>query len=113
MTDQHFNELTPAQLERLAILSEELGEAQQAIGKILRHGFESYHPAYPERGSNRCQLERELGDVWFAITLLSDGGDIRPDRIAERSREKADAIQPYLHHQDVSVDYEVESGFTK
>lgn len=32
----HFNGLTPAEAERLALLLEELGEAQQAIGKILR-----------------------------------------------------------------------------
>lgn len=35
---EHFNQLSPAEAERLALLSEELGEAQQAIGKILRHG---------------------------------------------------------------------------
>lgn len=101
--EEHFNALTPAQLERLAILSEELNEAGKAIGKILRHGYESYHPSFPERGSNRRQLEREIGDVWFAITLLTDGGDISPERIAERAREKAEAIQPYLHHQNIAV----------
>lgn len=36
---QPFNQLTNAQAERLHILLEELGEAQQAIGKILRHGY--------------------------------------------------------------------------
>ena len=39
-----FNQLSDAQLERLYILSEELGEAQQAVGKILRHGYDSKHP---------------------------------------------------------------------
>jgi hypothetical protein len=32
------NELSDAEVERLAILAEEMGEAQQCIGKILRHG---------------------------------------------------------------------------
>ncbi len=32
----HFNELTPAEAERLAYLAEECGEAIQIIGKILR-----------------------------------------------------------------------------
>ena len=36
-----FNKLSAAEAERLALLLEELGEAQQAIGKILRHGYEN------------------------------------------------------------------------
>ena len=36
--------LTLSRLERLALLLEELGEAQQVIGKILRHGYDSRHP---------------------------------------------------------------------
>jgi hypothetical protein len=53
----HFNRLTPAEAERLALLLEELGEAQQIIGKILRHGYESYHPDDPET-TNRTLLAR-------------------------------------------------------
>ena len=34
-----FNELSPAEVERLAILAEEMGEAIQVIGKVLRHGY--------------------------------------------------------------------------
>jgi NTP pyrophosphatase (non-canonical NTP hydrolase) len=95
-----FNGLTPAEHERLAILAEELGEAAQAIGKILRHGYESYHPSHPERGSNRHQLELELGDVSFAISLLTRTGDVSFERINERAFEKAESIKSYLHHQD-------------
>ena len=36
--DDHFNNLTPGEAERLAILAEECGEVIQIIGKILRHG---------------------------------------------------------------------------
>ena len=36
----NFNRLSPAEYERLAILAEEMGEAQQALGKIMRHGGE-------------------------------------------------------------------------
>ena len=35
-----FNKLSDAETERLAILAEEMGEAQQAIGKIIRHARE-------------------------------------------------------------------------
>jgi hypothetical protein len=97
-----FNKLSPAQHERLAILSEELGEAQQAIGKILRHGYESYDPTLtvPEGycpPSNRDNLQKELGDVVFAINLL--GNDIHQASIGARVLEKAEKIKPYLHHQ--------------
>lgn len=97
-----FNQLTPAQHERLAILSEELGEAQQAIGKILRHGYESHNPtiSVPEDerpATNREELEKELGDVVFAINLL--GSDIYQPAIGRRVLLKAEKIKPYLHHQ--------------
>ena len=71
-----FNKLTDAQAERLAILSEEMGEAIHAIGKIQRHGLESYNPFHAERGSNRKQLAQELGHVVFAINALCKAGDV-------------------------------------
>lgn len=97
----HFNKLTPAEHERLAILSEELGEAQQAIGKILRHGYESCDPTFTsedERApTNRENLEKELGDVVFAINMLGD--DIYQPAVGRRVLSKAEKIKPYLHHQ--------------
>ncbi len=91
--------LTPAQIERLAILAEELGEAQQAIGKILRHGFFSSNPLVENGPQNYESLERELGDVEFAINLLVKAHDIREWYIHESRDEKAKKIKPYLHHQ--------------
>lgn len=96
---EHFNALTPAEAERLAILSEELGEAQQAIGKILRHGFESYNPTVTYSVTNREALERELGDVEAAITMLSRNGDVDGKIIETRSRLKADAVKRWTHYQ--------------
>lgn len=58
----HFNGLTPAEAERLAMLAEECGEVIQIVGKILRHGYESFHPVNP-RVTNRQLLVRELRDV--------------------------------------------------
>lgn len=57
VSTQPFNRLTPAEAERLALLAEECGEAIQAIGKILRHGYESNHPEFTE--TNRTQLPDE------------------------------------------------------
>jgi len=98
------NGLTRAQEERLAILLEELGEAQQAIGKILRHGYDSCNPLLePEDGNpktcNREDLEKELGDVRFAIELLQIEKDISRTDTNARMWEKAEKIKPYLHHQ--------------
>ena len=94
---RHFNELSPGEHERLALLLEELGEAQQAIGKILRHGYESTHP---DGGpTNRQSLERECGDVRHAMIRLCDAGDLRKSAIHESADKKAKTVVQYLHHQ--------------
>jgi len=94
---KHFNDLTPAEAERLALLLEEMGEAQQIIGKILRHGYESTHP----RGdtTNRRLLENELGDVRHAMIRLCDAGDLNKVEIHKHADLKAKTVLQYLHHQ--------------
>jgi NTP pyrophosphatase (non-canonical NTP hydrolase) len=97
--------LSKAQIERLAILIEELGEAQQAVGKILRHGYDSYNPLLePDADGNpvtcnRDDLEKELGDVRYAIGLLSAAGDIHEAEILRYRDAKHEKARPYLHHQ--------------
>lgn len=93
-----FNNLTDAQAERLAILIEELGEAAQAAGKILRHGYASYNPDDPTSLDNKHNLEKELGDVRFAVHLLGQNGDISEGRVITRVGAKEKSIQKYLHH---------------
>lgn len=99
------NQLTDAELERLAILSEEMGEAQQVIGKIIRHGYESFDPARSEemfietKGTNRCDLEKELGDVLTAVEFMVTAKDVREMAIQDRGLEKRQKIKKYLHHQ--------------
>lgn len=97
----HFNKLTPAQLERLAVLSEELGEAQQAVGKILRHGYDSCNPFVSGR-NNREDLEKELGDIVAAIGMLSGDRDISRANVESWAESKRENIKPYLHHQGVT-----------
>jgi len=97
------NELTDAELERLAILAEELGEAQQCIGKIIRHGYESYNPVVDTGRTNRRDLEQELGDVLFAIMQMTGSRDISRAGIERRADEKAAKIKRYLHHQEEAV----------
>lgn len=94
---EHFNELTPAEAERLALLAEECGEVIQAIGKVLRHGFESTHP---DGGpTNRESLERECGDVYHAIWRMIGAGDIDGNGMSQRADDKAKTVVRYLHHQ--------------
>ena len=60
MKTEHFNGLTEAEAELLAILSEECGEVVQMVGKVLRHGLES---DYKAKGKNRDLLQQEIGDA--------------------------------------------------
>jgi len=93
---EHFNRLTPAEAERLALLAEEMGEAIQAIGKVLRHGYESTHP---EGGpTNREELEHECGDVRHAMIRLCDAGDLDKQRIHDCADMKAKTVSRYMHH---------------
>lgn len=98
MSDQ-FNGLTPAEAERLFLLSEELGEAQQAIGKILRHGYESRHP---DGGpTNREALTAELGDIDAVADLLNHFEDVSAENINFYRQHKLDTVNRYLHHNRV------------
>ena len=93
--------LTPAQIERLAYLSEELGEAQQAVAKILRHGWESSNPLDPDAISNQANLETELSDVWAAMRLLASHDEISLEAVSALSVGKLRSIElgsTWFHH---------------
>lgn len=89
-----YNGLTEAQEERLHLLVEEMGEALQAAGKILRHG---HSPA--SMYDNKGDLETELGHVTYAVTLLAHSGDITNNCVLQHTEVKAAEIGNYLHHQ--------------
>jgi len=94
---KQFNGLTSAEAERLFLLSEECGEVIQAIGKILRHGYESRHPNGGP--TNREQLEKEIGDVRAAVTMLAQAEDLSRYIMAASKEEKLKSVTKYLHHQ--------------
>lgn len=102
LSEKFTNGLSDAETERLALLSEELGEAVQMIGKILRHGYESVNPDVEDPDTNRELLERELGDVSYAAELMVQNSDIRKERIFQRVEVKARKVKRYLHHQSRS-----------
>jgi ribosomal protein S28E/S33 len=97
LVEENFNQLSPAQTERLAILAEEMGEVVQIVGKILRHGYDSYHPSGGD--DNRGLLELELGDVLHMLDRMTKAGDISKVRLSVRKADKAARIAQYLHHQ--------------
>ena len=100
MSTRHFNNLTPGEAERLALLAEECGECIQAIGKILRHGYESVHPEGRDQGrNNRDNLVREVGDIRAALSILCEAGDLDENDIVSARTEKLQRVGKYLHHQ--------------
>jgi hypothetical protein len=77
-----------------------MGEAQQAIGKILRHGYESYNPIVDTGMTNRRELERELGDVYAAIQVLGEAGDVSEHGVGQRMIEKKRSVMRWMHYQE-------------
>lgn len=104
--DTHFNKLTPAEAERLAMLAEECGEVIQVIGKILRHGYDSYHPADPQT-TNRQLLGRELTDLYAVASSLSR--DSVPKSSLHAQKQAWARKLRYVHHQE-EIDDAVASG---
>lgn len=91
----HYNKLTPAEAERLAMLAEECAEVIQIVGKVLRHGYESCHPNGGE--DNRTLLETEITDLRAVILAMVACGDI-----SLRTRGVVDTWErklQYTHHQ--------------
>lgn len=95
----HFNKLTPAEAERLACLAEELGEAIQVIGKILRHGYDDWSPYDETRTTNRQNLERELGDISAVCQRMDEEADIDPIRVKVAHHHKMAKLPKWTHHQ--------------
>jgi len=73
---EHFNKLTPAEAERLAMLAEEAGEIVQMVGKILRHGYESYHPNDCDKTTNRILLMSEIKDLIGVVGGMAQANDL-------------------------------------
>lgn len=115
MTDdiKPHNGLTPAQAERLAVLAEELGEAVQAVGKILRFGYDSRCHGDAAKPSGREMLVTELGDVQWAIELLICSYDLNRWAVGEARHAKAAKSGKYLHHQAQAADVAECCGHTK
>lgn len=95
---EHFNKLTPAEAERLAMLAEEAGEIVQIVGKILRHGYESWHQKDMTRTLNRELLVKEITDLQAVCDLMDTAGDITAATNNQRSIAR-NQKRKYAHHQ--------------
>ena len=100
-TDPPFNGLTPAEAERLAMLAEEAGEVVQIVGKILRHGYDSYHPANPNV-TNRELLDDEIGDLLAVAKRMISVSDIEGDYELADFNAIWKRKMRYSHHQGLS-----------
>ena len=101
MSDDHFNRLRPEQTEALALLAEECGEVVQIVGKILRHGLNSYHPdaGHPDANlSNREMLACEVSDLRAAVEIAERVGILFEHELRTRKDEKLARVGRYLHH---------------
>lgn len=90
--------LSEAEAERLAMLAEECAEVIQIVGKILRHGYESFHPNNPSV-TNRELLDDELGDVRAIAKRMIAEGDIEGDFDLSDSNAVWKRKLSYTHHQ--------------
>lgn len=100
--DRPFNRLSPAVAEALYLLSEECGELQQAIGKILRHGLWSAHP--DSEIPNQVTLEREIGDVLASLRICEVQKLLKWAAVIRYRDDKLRRVPKYLHHAKVIDD---------
>ena len=96
VTKDHWNRFLPSsnnpdqQAIRIQHISSRAGTLIQAATKVLRHGYESRHPHYTERGTNREQLGRAVAEMITLIRACNIAYD--PDAIIARKLR-------WTHHQ--------------
>lgn len=82
--------------EVLMLLAASAGRIVQAVGKTLRHGYDSYHPQDPSE-DNRILLAYQIRDFLSIVEHLSD--DYFPGLAAPVDEIIAKKMR-YTHHQE-------------
>ena len=93
-----MNLLTEAEKERLIMLAEEAAEVVQVVGKILRYGYDSYHPDDPSM-TNWKLLHEELLDVSAVLGEMNKRGDIKFQATEKEVAERWDKKLRWTRHQ--------------
>jgi hypothetical protein len=96
-----INELTHAERERLVLLIEEMSEATRIACKVLRFGYNNRGPN--DQFDNRFHLEKELGQVRYAMLLACCAGDLDKQRIHAAALSKAATIDIWVVHQSEAL----------
>ncbi len=71
-----YANLTEAERERLEVLIEECGEVITIATKVLRHGYDHYHPEDKTKTRNVYALEKEITDVMTIVHRMEAVGDL-------------------------------------
>lgn len=95
-----MKKLSEGQIERLNCLIEECSEVVQSCTKILRFGFESTHPRFPNGQNNREHLEEELGNLFVILGFLVRNEDVDEKKIEAHEHIKEQTIGKYLRFQE-------------
>lgn len=91
--------LTPAQIELLALLSEQLGGAVQAVGEVLRHGYDKSDPAKHDGVTSRSRLETALGNVRATMIMLCQSEGVSKEQIHFMADYKTEQVKKHLRYQ--------------
>ncbi len=79
------------------MLAEEAAEVIQIVCKILRHGYDSYHPR-DHINSNRKLLNKELTDFVAVHRMMLERGDV-PEIPNWKVLHAIERKRQYTHHQ--------------
>jgi len=90
-----FNELTPAEAERLAMLMDAASDVIKIASKTLLHGYESHHPANPSI-TNRMLLSREVTDLCATVEMMDRDFD---GTVCQDTASVIERKLRYAHHQ--------------
>jgi hypothetical protein len=80
---EFFNQLLPAEEERLVILMETMAEVTKTIGKAFREGYDG-----KDLGANRKRLEQDLGSVMCILDDMFAENDVSRKAVAEEAMKE-------------------------
>lgn len=94
-----YTQVTEAERERLEMLIEECSEVIQCCTKILRHGYNSFHPNDPTT-SNNSHLEKEIHDVLAILNEMKNREDIVISSNINTMGKRWQKKLKWTHHQE-------------